>query len=84
VGVVLPDGRVELHSVMLGRDLGANVEILSGIGANDKVIMNPTDSLISGAHVRMADSTSKDVAERTAGGEPSPVGVVHVKPLLDN
>jgi multidrug efflux pump subunit AcrA (membrane-fusion protein) len=84
VGVVLPDGRVELHNVMLGRDLGASVEVLSGIGANDKIIINPSDSLIGGAHVRMADSIPKDVAARTTSGEPSPVGVVHDKPLLDN
>ena len=68
VGVVLPDGRVELHSVMLGRDLGANVEVLSGIGATDKVIINPSDSLITGARVRAADSASRDVAARTASG----------------
>jgi RND family efflux transporter MFP subunit len=84
VGIVLPDGRVELHNVMLGRDLGANVEVLSGIGANDKVIINPSDSLISGARVRVADSASKDVAQRAASGEPLPVVVVHDKAVLDN
>jgi membrane fusion protein, multidrug efflux system len=52
VGVVLPDGRVELHSVMLGRDLGANVEVLSGITAGDKVIINPSDSLVGGRRAR--------------------------------
>jgi RND family efflux transporter MFP subunit len=84
VGVVLPDGRVELHSVLLGRDLGANVEVLSGIAANDKIIINPSDSLISGARMRMADSSSKDVAERAANGEPSAAGPVHLKALLDH
>jgi membrane fusion protein (multidrug efflux system) len=84
VGVVLPDGKVELHDVMLGRDLGANVEVLSGIGASDKVIINPSDSLISGARVRLADSTIKDVAQRAVGGELSPVGAVRTKASLDN
>jgi membrane fusion protein, multidrug efflux system len=84
VGVVLPDGRVELHDVMLGRDLGANVEVLSGIVVGDKVIINPSDSLISGAHVRLADTSSKDVAQRASGGVPSPVAAVHDKALLDN
>jgi RND family efflux transporter MFP subunit len=52
VGVVLPDGRVELRTVMVGRDLGQNIEIISGIATNEPVIINPSDSLVSGAHVR--------------------------------
>jgi RND family efflux transporter MFP subunit len=84
VGVVLPDGRVELHTVLLGRDLGANVEVLSGITASDKVIINPSDSLVAGAQVRVAGAGPKDVAERSVSGEPSPVGAVHDKASLDN
>jgi RND family efflux transporter MFP subunit len=64
VGVVLPDGRVELRTVLLGRDLGANIEILSGVTANDHVIINPSDSLVSGAHVRMADASPTKMAEK--------------------
>ncbi len=67
VGVVLPDGKVgkvDLRSVLIGRDLGRNVEVLSGITTNDPVIINPSDSLVSGAHVRMADvSSSKTSAQ---------------------
>jgi RND family efflux transporter MFP subunit len=64
VGVVLPNGTVQLRDVMLGRDLGANVEILSGISSSDPVIINPSDSLITGTHVRMADDGLQKLAEK--------------------
>jgi RND family efflux transporter MFP subunit len=56
VGVVGPDGQVELRSVMLGRDLGKDVEVLSGMTTNERVILNPSDSLVTGAHVRLAEA----------------------------
>jgi membrane fusion protein (multidrug efflux system) len=71
VGVVSPDGRVDLHNVMLGRDLGASVEVLSGIVANDKVIINPSDSLISGMQVRLAQSNTNEVAMRVSSAKTS-------------
>ena len=51
VGVVGGDGRVELKKVVLGRDFGKTVEILAGISAADRVVINPSDSLISGTMV---------------------------------
>jgi RND family efflux transporter MFP subunit len=54
IGVVLSDGQVELRSILLGRDLGQNIEILSGVTTNEPVIINPSDSLVTGTRVRMA------------------------------
>jgi len=54
VGVVPSDNKVELRSVKLGRDFGPIVEILGGVATTDRVILNPSDSLISGATVRIA------------------------------
>ncbi len=51
VGVVRTDGTVEMRSVQVGRDFGQAVEILGGVTPSDRVITNPTDSLISGAKV---------------------------------
>jgi RND family efflux transporter MFP subunit len=62
VGVVLSDGRVELRNIMVGRDLGQNIEILSGVTTNECVIINPSDSLVTGAHVRLAQPSSGGVA----------------------
>jgi len=53
VGVVRPDGTVELRSVQVGRDFGQSIEILGGVTPADRVIVNPTDSLVSGATVRI-------------------------------
>ena len=57
VGVVEPDGHVELRNSLVGRDFGRTVEVLSGVTATDKVIFNPPDSLVSGTNVRIAVSS---------------------------
>jgi len=56
VGVVGTDGKVDLRSVQIGRDFGQTVEVLSGVDASDKVIVNPSDSLVSGTTVRLAEA----------------------------
>jgi hypothetical protein len=42
---------VVLRKVKLGRDFGQSVEILSGVKPEDRVIVNPPDSLSTGALV---------------------------------
>ncbi len=59
VGVVGPDGKVELRAVTLGRDFGQTMEVLVGVKPTDRVILNPPDSLVSGAVVRVAEETMK-------------------------
>ena len=54
VGVVGPDGRVQLKRITLGRDLGNDVRVLGGLSLSDRVINNPPDSLVNGEVVRMA------------------------------
>jgi RND family efflux transporter MFP subunit len=54
VGVVGPDGVVALRSVKLGRDFGPSVEIVSGVSAADRVVVNPSDMLTNGDTVRVA------------------------------
>jgi len=56
VVVVGPDSRVEMRPVKIGRDFGQTVEILSGVTQADRVIVNPTDALVRGVHVRVQDS----------------------------
>jgi RND family efflux transporter MFP subunit len=59
VGVVRPGegGRntVQLVPVTMGKDFGNEVEITSGITADDLVIETPSDSLTSGAVVRLIE-----------------------------
>jgi len=58
VGVVSPDGTVELRPVQVGRDFGQTVEITGGVTPADRVITNPSDSLVSGIKVQIAASAS--------------------------
>jgi len=46
--------RVALTTVTAGRDFGDTVEILSGVTADQRVILNPPDSLTAGQTVRVA------------------------------
>jgi RND family efflux transporter MFP subunit len=52
VGVVR-NGRAELVPITIGRDYGTNVEVVSGLQPTDPVIVNPSDSLISGTTVQV-------------------------------
>ena len=63
VGVVDNDGKVELRTVRLGRDFGQTVELLEGINTNDRVILNPDDSLTGGVTVHVAEPL-KTIAEK--------------------
>ena len=58
VAVAGPNGVVELRKVQVGRDFGQTVEIITGVTAADRVITNPSDSLVTGIKVRVAESTS--------------------------
>ncbi|HVV74292.1 MAG TPA: efflux RND transporter periplasmic adaptor subunit [Verrucomicrobiae bacterium] len=59
VGVVSPDGKVELRKVSLGRDFGQTIEIIEGLKSADRVIVNPPDSLVNGAIVHVAEGDAK-------------------------
>jgi RND family efflux transporter MFP subunit len=52
VGVVR-NGRAELMPVTIGRDYGHSIEVMSGLQPTDPVIVNPSDSLISGTPVQV-------------------------------
>ena len=54
VGVVKDGNHAQLANIILGRDFGSEVEVVSGLQADDQVIINPPDSLISGEEVRVA------------------------------
>lgn len=44
----LRDGRVRFMAVGVGRNLGPQVEILSGIGENEELVLNPNGLLVNG------------------------------------
>jgi len=57
IATVDADNRVLLKPVIVGRDLGAVIELASGLSPNDRVIQNPPDGIGSGAEVRLAVSS---------------------------
>jgi RND family efflux transporter MFP subunit len=54
VGVVR-NGVAELVPITIGRDYGDRVEVLTGLSTADEVILNPSDSLVNGMIVRLAN-----------------------------
>lgn len=62
VGVVGTNGKVEVRNIKIGRDFGQFVEIVDGVKAGDRVIVNPPDAISSGTTVRVAEPTK--VAEK--------------------
>ena len=67
LGVVGPDNRVHIKKVKIGRDLGGELEIATGISSTDQIVVNPADSLADGTLVRVDGSTqSQKLTGRTA------------------
>jgi len=62
VGVVR-NGRAELVPLTIGRDYGSSVEVLSGLQPTDAVIVNPSDSLISGTTVQVNAAPAQAAAQ---------------------
>jgi RND family efflux transporter MFP subunit len=54
IATVDANNRVLLKPVSIERDLGAVVELASGLSPNDRVIQNPPDGIADGAPVRLA------------------------------
>jgi RND family efflux transporter MFP subunit len=59
IGVVKEDGKVEVRSVKIGRDFGQTVEILAGVAAQERIIVNPSESLASGGTVAISEITKE-------------------------
>jgi multidrug efflux pump subunit AcrA (membrane-fusion protein) len=49
--VVDSDSKVQLKPIVIGRDYGREIEVLSGLHQADQVVLNPGDSLESGEQV---------------------------------
>ncbi len=56
VGVV-KNGHAVVTDVTPGHDFGDQIEIVAGLAPNDQVIVNPSDSLVSGQSVKVAQAT---------------------------
>jgi len=55
IAVVGPDNKVHLRAITIGRDYGSTLEVLEGVGVEDRIIINPADSLEEGQQVHISD-----------------------------
>jgi RND family efflux transporter MFP subunit len=62
VGVVR-NGHAELTPISIGQDYGSTVEVISGLSARDRVIVNPSDSLAHGAAVQLVAKNANGVKQ---------------------
>ena len=62
VAVVDKAGVVHLKPVVLGRNFGESVEVLEGLSGDEKVVLNPPDSLVEGDKVQVAAEAAKPAA----------------------
>jgi RND family efflux transporter MFP subunit len=58
VATLGPDNRVALQPVAIARDLGAVIEISSGLAATDRVIDSPPDGIAKGDPVRIGTGST--------------------------
>ena len=70
VATLGPGDKIELKSVKLGRNLGTDAEVVSGLSASDRVINSPPDSLSAGDVVRVAEQSPPP---NVSAANPSPV-----------
>jgi len=64
VCVVQPDSKVDVRRVKLGRDFGKTIEILSGVGPQEQIVVNPAESLVTGAVVNIAEPVKTEKSEK--------------------
>jgi RND family efflux transporter MFP subunit len=74
VATVGADNRVTLKQIRIARDLGREVEVGSGINADDRVIESPPDGISTGDEVRIAGDSGA-----VAAGDP-PARPAQAKP----
>jgi RND family efflux transporter MFP subunit len=52
---VVHDGQAKLVPITIGRDYGSSVEVLSGLTAEDSVVLDPSDSIMDDSPVKIAE-----------------------------
>jgi RND family efflux transporter MFP subunit len=54
--IVDAQNKVHLNPVTIGRDFGSEIEILSGIEGEDRVVVSPPDSILAGETVKVVSA----------------------------
>lgn len=73
VATIGPEDRIKLKPVTLGRNLGTQVEVVSGLTLADRLVNSPADSLADGDLVHIAGQPPGAAGE-TVGQSAAPLG----------
>ena len=57
---VIEGSTVHFRTVTLGRDYGSEIELLGGVPDSAELVLNPSDDVIEGAHVRVVAPPTRD------------------------
>jgi multidrug efflux pump subunit AcrA (membrane-fusion protein) len=60
LATVRPGGRILMKDVTIGRNLGTEIEIRSGVTSADAVVVSPPDTLEDGESVELAAGPSQE------------------------
>jgi membrane fusion protein (multidrug efflux system) len=71
VALVEPDNRIHMQDIVLGRNLGTTVEVLSGLKASDRFVSNPSAGLLEGQRVKIVQSVKGYQPEQAAPPPPA-------------
>jgi len=69
VATVGPDDRVVLKTVTIGRDLGRNIELASGVSLEDRIITAPPDGVADGDQVRVVNTVKPPARPATVSAK---------------
>jgi multidrug efflux pump subunit AcrA (membrane-fusion protein) len=58
VATVDSHNRIQLKSIVQGRDFGSSIEVMEGLVAGDQVVVNPPDSIINGVSVHVLSAAA--------------------------
>lgn len=57
---IVRDGHIALVPVSIGHDYGDSLEVTSGLSPDDRIVVNPPDSIANGQQVRLAQTGSRE------------------------
>ena len=63
VAIVDSDNKIQLKSIVEGRDFGSSIEVLAGLDDGDQVVVNPPDSIINGLFVHVLSPAAAQQAK---------------------
>lgn len=69
IAIVDQEGKVELRTIKLGRDYGKTIEVITGAKANDRVIINPSESLANGSAVTAVEPPKAEKNQKAEKGQ---------------